>query len=169
MAMAQAAIADVVSPRERGRYQGYMASAWGVASIAGPVVGGYVTDHLSWRWIFWINLPIAVVAMILCNRALKLLRVRRVATRIDYLGAALLTGGVACWLVALSSGGTDIAWASPQAAGLALGGRARCEREHFEADVFEPHRLRRDREDRAVRGRGGGAGNQQLGHGAFRY
>jgi EmrB/QacA subfamily drug resistance transporter len=122
MAMAQAAIADVVSPRERGRYQGYMASAWGVASIAGPVVGGYVTDHLSWRWIFWINLPIAVVAMILCNRALKLLRVRRIATRIDYLGAALLTGGVACWLVALSSGGTDIAWASPQAAGLALGG-----------------------------------------------
>jgi EmrB/QacA subfamily drug resistance transporter len=122
MAMAQAAIADVVSPRERGRYQGYMASVWGIASIAGPVLGGYVTDHLSWRWIFWINLPIAIVAMILCNRALKLLKVRHARTRIDYVGAALLTGGVAAWLVALSSGGTDIAWTSPQAIGLALGG-----------------------------------------------
>ena len=84
-----------------------MASVWGIASIAGPVVGGYVTDHLSWRWIFWINLPIALVAMVLCNRALKLLKVRHVRARIDYMGAALLTGGVTSWLVALSSGGTE--------------------------------------------------------------
>ncbi len=122
MAMAQAAIADVVSPRERGRYQGYMASVWGLASIAGPVVGGYVTDHLSWRWIFWINLPIAIVAMVLCNRALKLLHVRPARVRIDYLGAALLTAAVAAWLVMLSSGGTGTAWHSPLILGLFVAG-----------------------------------------------
>jgi MFS family permease len=112
MAMSQAAIADVVSPRERGRYQGYMAGVWGFASIAGPVVGGYVTDHLSWRWIFWVNLPLSIVAMILCNRALKMLPVRHIRARIDYLGAALLTGAIASWLVALSSGGVEVAWNS---------------------------------------------------------
>ncbi|MBV9653746.1 MAG: MFS transporter [Acetobacteraceae bacterium] len=112
MAMSQAAIADVVSPRERGRYQGYMAGVWGFASIAGPVVGGYVTDHLSWRWIFWVNLPLSIVAMIQCNQALKLLPVRRVRARIDYGGAALLTGAVASWLVVLSSGGTEVPWNS---------------------------------------------------------
>ena len=122
MAMAQAAIADVVSPRERGRYQGYMASVWGIASIAGPVLGGYVTDHLSWRWIFWINLPLALIAMFLCNRALKLLKAGGARTRIDYVGAALLTGGVTSWLVLLSSGGRDIPWTSLSAFALALGG-----------------------------------------------
>jgi EmrB/QacA subfamily drug resistance transporter len=122
MAMAQAAIADVVSPRERGRYQGYMASVWGLASVAGPVLGGYVTDHLSWRWIFWINVPIVVVAMVLCNRALKLLPVRNLRVRIDYLGAALLTFGVSAWLFVLSSGGTEMAWTSPFLIGLFLFG-----------------------------------------------
>ncbi len=122
MAMSQAAIADVVSPRERGRYQGYMAGAWGVASIAGPVVGGYVTQHLSWRWLFWGNLPLGVLALVLCDRGLRGLPVRGGRPQIDYWGAALLVGGVTCWLLVLSSGGTEFAWTSAPALGLMVGG-----------------------------------------------
>jgi EmrB/QacA subfamily drug resistance transporter len=117
MAMAQAAIADVVSPRERGRYQGYMASTWGIASIAGPIIGGWVTDTLSWRWIFWVNLPLAVIAMLLPVHAKQ--------ARIDWAGAALLTAAVSAWLLVLSWGGVEMPWDSPiilsvAAAGLAL-------------------------------------------------
>jgi EmrB/QacA subfamily drug resistance transporter len=112
MSMAQAAIADVVSPRERGRYQGYMASMWGLASVGGPVVGGWVTDHLSWHYVFWVNVPLGLAAMVLCNRALRLLPVRRLPARIDYLGAALLTAGVTAWLLVLSWGGTEYPWVS---------------------------------------------------------
>ena len=79
MAMAQAAIADVVAPRERGRYQGYMAGTWGVASVAGPILGGWITDDFSWRWIFWINLPIGVAAYVLSDRALQLLKAHAIA------------------------------------------------------------------------------------------
>ncbi len=118
MAMAQAAIADVVSPRERGRYQGYMAGTWGVASVAGPVVGGWLTDHLSWQFIFWMNLPLGLAAMWLCNRALKILPVRRAGGRIDYIGAAVLTAAVTAFLLVLSWGGTEYPWISPLMGGL---------------------------------------------------
>lgn len=118
-AMAQAAIADVVAPRERGRYQGYMASMWAVSSIAGPIVGGWATDHLSWRWVFWINLPLGLVAMLLCNRALKLIRHRRRPAQIDWARAILLVSAVTAWLLLLTWAGTEFAWLSPEIMGLA--------------------------------------------------
>ena len=124
MSMAQAAIADVVSPRERGRYQGYMASMWGLASVGGPVVGGWMTDNLSWHYVFWINLPLGLAAMALCNRALRLLPVRRIPARIDYIGAALLTTGVTAWLLVLSWGGTEFPWVSAPIVGLFVAGAA---------------------------------------------
>ncbi|MBV8096007.1 MAG: MFS transporter [Acetobacteraceae bacterium] len=123
MSMAQAAIADVVSPRERGKYQGYMASTWGIASVAGPIVGGWVTQAISWRWIFWMNLPIALLALILCDRSLRILARRaQKSVRIDYLGATLLTAAVSCWLVMLSWGGVEMPWTAPPIAILFLAG-----------------------------------------------
>ena len=126
-AMAQAAIADVVSPRERGRYQAYMASMWGVSSIAGPILGGWASDVLSWRWIFWANLPLGLLAMLLCNRALKLIRHTRRPARpghLDWPGALFLIAGVTAWLLLLSWGGTEYPWASTPIIALAAAGLA---------------------------------------------
>ncbi len=120
MSMAQAAVADVVAPRERGRYQGYMASMWGVASIAGPVVGGWATDHLSWRWVFWANLPLGLAAMWLCSRALLTIQKERQPARIDALGAALLAAGVTALLLTLSWGGVEFPWLSAPVLGAAV-------------------------------------------------
>ncbi len=122
MSMAQASIADVVAPRERGRYQGYMASMWGVSSIAGPIVGGWVTDNLSWRWIFWANLPIGLVALWLCNRALKMIRTQKREVRIDYAGSALLIGSVTSLLLMLSWGGVELPWDSAPVVALGAAG-----------------------------------------------
>ncbi len=119
MAMAQAAVADVVAPRERGRYQGYLASMWGLSSIAGPILGGWVTDHLSWRWVFWANLPIGLLALLLCNRSLRLIQVVRRPARIDWCGAALVGAEVTAWLLLLSWAGTEFDWISSPVAGLA--------------------------------------------------
>lgn len=124
MAMAQASIADVVSPRERGRYQVFMASTWGVASTAGPIIGGWATEALSWRWIFWINLPIALLAMILCDRALRLLKTTPRQARIDWVGATLLTAAVSAWLLMLTWGGVEMPWTSPVILGLGAAGAA---------------------------------------------
>jgi MFS family permease len=101
MSLAQAAIADVVAPRQRGRYQGYMAAVWGVASIAGPLVGGYVSEHLSWRWLFWLNLPLGLLAMYSCNRGLRMLKPRGGKVRLDILGSLLLALTIVSCLLAL--------------------------------------------------------------------
>ena len=120
MSMAQAAVADVVAPRERGRYQGYMASMWGVASVAGPVVGGWMTDHVSWRAVFWINVPLGIAAILLCDRALRLLPVRGGRVRIDVPGALLLVCAISSGLLALSWGGIEYPWLSPPVIGMAV-------------------------------------------------
>ena len=119
MSMAQASIADVVAPRERGRYQGYMAGAWGVASIAGPVLGGWMTDRLSWRYIFWVNLPIGLAAFVLSARGLRLLKVaNRERAPIDFAGAALIAAVTTASLLVMSWGGTSYPWLSVPVLGM---------------------------------------------------
>lgn len=109
ISVAQAIIADVVAPRERGRYQGYISTAYATASVSGPLAGGLLTEYLSWRWIFWINLPLGIVALWISRRALARLPVPGVKRPIDYLGAGLLSAG----LTALLSGITRVAQGAP--------------------------------------------------------
>jgi EmrB/QacA subfamily drug resistance transporter len=113
MTIAQTAISDVAPPRQRGRYQIYMSGMWGIASIAGPMLGGALTDSLSWRGIFWINLPLCAIAWVAAMRALRVLPAHAGrGQKIDYLGAALLITAVTAWLLLAASGGRDFAWAS---------------------------------------------------------
>jgi EmrB/QacA subfamily drug resistance transporter len=118
ISMAQAVIADIIAPRERGRYQGYLSGMWATASVGGPVLGGFFVDYLSWRWVFWVNLPLGIAAFFICRRTLGRLAAPRHRRRIDYLGAALLTASVADLLVVASWGGTTPAWTSPALLGL---------------------------------------------------
>ncbi len=112
MAMAFTIIADVVSPRERGRYQGYFGAVFALASIAGPLLGGVFTEQLSWRWIFYVNVPIGIVALVVTSVVLKL-PFRRQAHDIDYFGAVLLILGISATLLVTVWGGTQYAWSSP--------------------------------------------------------
>ncbi|MDE2229884.1 MAG: MFS transporter [Alphaproteobacteria bacterium] len=122
ISMAQAIIADVIAPRERGRYQVYMSGIWALASVGGPVLGGVFVEYLSWRWVFWINLPIGALGLVLCWRALKRLPVRGGYPRIDYLGAAILIPGVVALLLVASWGGVEFPWTSAPILGLAAAG-----------------------------------------------
>lgn len=112
LAVSQSAVADVVPPRERGRYQAWFASAWALASGAGPVLGGYIAQHLSWRFIFWVNLPLGVLALALCLRGLRGLPIAGQRGRLDIGGALLLMGSTTLLLAALSLGGVDLPWFS---------------------------------------------------------
>jgi EmrB/QacA subfamily drug resistance transporter len=116
--LSQTTVADLVAPRERGRYQGLFASVFAVSSVAGPLLGGFITDVLSWRWIFYVNLPVGAAALGLI--AIGLHRERApVAHRIDYAGAVLLTAATSSMLLVLSWGGTLYPWASAVILGLA--------------------------------------------------
>ncbi len=118
IAMAHATIADIISPRERGRYQGYIASTFAAASVLGPVLGGLFVDHLTWRWVFWINLPIGVGALVMAQVTLRGLVARRLRHRIDYPGALLIVAAVLCLLLVTTMGGNEVPWTSPVIAGL---------------------------------------------------
>jgi len=112
------AIGDLFSPRERGRYQGYVGSVWAVASVGGPLLGGIFTDDVSWRWIFWINLPIGAVALFVIWTQWHVPFERR-EHRIDYVGATTLTTSITCLLLVAAWGGTTYAWTSWEVLGAA--------------------------------------------------
>ncbi|HXG35758.1 MAG TPA: MDR family MFS transporter [Dehalococcoidia bacterium] len=121
MSLAMAIVADVVAPRERGRYQGYFGGMFAMASVLGPLLGGLFVDHLSWRWAFLINLPLGLAAMAVTQFALKL-SYRRLDHPVDYLGAALMVSGVSCLLLVATWGGREYAWASPTIVSLVIAG-----------------------------------------------
>jgi EmrB/QacA subfamily drug resistance transporter len=108
---AQSIMGDVVSPRQRGRYMGYFGALFGATSVAGPLLGGLFTQHLSWRWVFYINIPIGIVALFVIASVLHI-PVKRTEHSIDYLGTALLGGAVTALILLTTWGGTTYPWAS---------------------------------------------------------
>ena len=110
ISVAQATIADVVAPRDRGRFQGYISGAYAVASVCGPLAGGFLTAYLSWRWVFWINLPLGLAAFVISRRALARLPVPHVKRPVDYPGALLLSLGLSLLLIGITRIGQGAAW-----------------------------------------------------------
>lgn len=118
MSVSQAIIGDIVPPRERGRYQGYFSSMYAIASIAGPVLGGLLTEYLSWRWVFLINLPVGLVALAVSRQTLRGLPVPGRKPVIDYLGTVLMIAGLGSLLLAITEVGQGARWNDPQMLGL---------------------------------------------------
>ena len=120
MVLAMAVIADVVPPRDRGRYQGVIGAVFGVSSVVGPLLGGFLVDNLNWRWVFYVNLPVAAVALAVITVALK---AHHPETRpsIDYLGTFLLAAASTCLVLITSLGGSTWAWNSVEVWGCGIG------------------------------------------------
>lgn len=119
MSLAQTVLADVVSPRERGRYQGYIGAVFATSSIGGPVLGGVISEHLHWSFIFWINLPLGLAALAMTNRTLRRVPFKPRKHKLDLLGAALMISAAVALLLALNWGGTRFPWLSWEIGALA--------------------------------------------------
>ena len=117
--LSMAIVGDLVPPRERGRYQGLFGAVFGATSVLGPLLGGLFTQHLNWRWVFYVNLPVGIVALAVIAAVLHIPR-RRTKHLIDYLGTFLIASVATCLVLVASLGGTTWEWASPQIVGLAL-------------------------------------------------
>ncbi|MFI9758078.1 MDR family MFS transporter [Streptomyces sp. NPDC051963] len=117
--LSMAIVGDLVPPRERGRYQGLFGAVFGATSVLGPLLGGLFTEHLSWRWVFYVNLPVGVVALAVIATALHIPR-RTEKHAIDYLGTFLIAAVATCLVLVASLGGTTWSWGSPQIVGLAV-------------------------------------------------
>ncbi|WP_078618259.1 MULTISPECIES: MDR family MFS transporter [unclassified Streptomyces] len=117
MVLSMAIVGDLVPPRERGRYQGLFGAVFGATSVLGPLLGGLFTQHLSWRWVFYVNLPVGVVALVVIAAVLHIPR-RAAKHVIDYLGTFLIAAVATCLVLVASLGGTTWGWGSPQIIGL---------------------------------------------------
>jgi EmrB/QacA subfamily drug resistance transporter len=119
MVSAQAAVGDVVSPRERGRYMGFFGAVFGVSSVAGPLIGGFFTTHLSWRFIFYVNLPLGALALVVLAITLPDAR-ERARRSVDYLGTLLLAVGLTSLVLLTTLGGNTYAWGSGEIVALGV-------------------------------------------------
>jgi EmrB/QacA subfamily drug resistance transporter len=151
--MAQTVVADIASPRERGRYTAHMAVTWGSGSALGPLLGGLLTQYLGWPFIFWINLPFGLGALLIADRALAKLPISHRRASINYAGILLLSGATIAFLLVLSLGGKRLEWDSWQIVGLgvaaiALGAIFVWNQSISAEPILSPHFLR----DGAVRG-----------------
>src|SRR5246127_4333902 len=113
MVTTMAAVADIVTPRERGRYQGLFGAVFGVSTVIGPLIGGYFVEHLSWRWIFYINLPLGMVSVLVIGWTFRTAATRR-RQSIDFAGAALLAIFLTALMLLTTLGGQSIGWFSPR-------------------------------------------------------
>ncbi|TMF68450.1 MAG: MFS transporter [Chloroflexi bacterium] len=117
MPLSQAIIGDIISPRERGKYQGMLGASFGLASIVGPAAGGFITEHFSWRWLFFVNLPVALVTLVVVGLFMHVPNPRR-KHAIDVWGSVTLSAGITCALLATVWGGVQYPWTSWQIVGL---------------------------------------------------
>src|SRR6185437_6748939 len=118
--LGQAVIGDVITPRERARYSGYFSVVFASASVLGPTLGGFLSQYWGWPGIFWINLPLALTALFIVDRALRKLPVNRRRLPIDYAGITALSGATVALLSVVTLGGHQLAWTAPSTLILAV-------------------------------------------------